>query len=108
MVAPRGVRAAVASAAALGKLMAASMNAALLGAIASDPDVQLFDLFGLVDAIVASPGAFGLTDVTNACAQFVTCDPSKFLFWDGIHPTSAGQLIIRNTLPPQIPAPATP
>ena len=101
------VRAAGASAAALGTLIAASMNAALLGAIASDPDVQLFDLFGLVDAIVASPGAFGLTDVTNACAQFVTCDPSKFLFWDGIHPTSAGQLIISNALLAQIPAPAT-
>ncbi len=101
------VRAAGASAAALGTLIAASMNAALLGAIASDPDVQLFDLFGLVDAIVASPGAFGLTDVTNACAQFVTCDPSKFLFWDGIHPTSAGQLIISNALLAQVPAPAT-
>ncbi len=101
------VRAAGASAAALGTLIAASMNAALLGAIATDPDVQLFDLFGLVDAMVASPGAFGLTDVTNACAQFVTCDPSKFLFWDGIHPTSAGQLIISNALLAQIPAPAT-
>jgi len=101
------VRAAGASAAALGTLIAASMNAALLGAIATDPDVQLFDLFGLVDAMVASPGAFGLTDVTNACAQFVTCDPSKFLFWDGIHPTSAGQLIISNALLAQVPAPAT-
>jgi len=101
------VRAAGASAAALGTLIAASMNAALLGAIASDPDVQLFDLFGLVDDMVASPGAFGLTDVTNACAQFVTCDPSKFLFWDGIHPTSAGQLIISNALLAQVPAPAT-
>ncbi len=83
------------------------MNAALLGAIGSDPHVQLFDLFGLVDSMVANPGAFGLTDVTNACAQFVACDPSKYLFWDGIHPTSAGHQIISNALLAQVPESAT-
>jgi outer membrane lipase/esterase len=101
------VRAAGASAAALATLIAASMNAALLGAISSDLDVQVFDLFGLVDGMVANPAGFGLTDVTNACAQFSTCDPSKYLFWDGIHPTSAGHLIISNAMRAQVPEPAT-
>jgi outer membrane lipase/esterase len=101
------VRAAGPAAVALGTLIAASMNAALVAAIANDTHVQLFDLFGLVDAMVANPGDFGLTDVTNACAQFLSCDPSKFLFWDGIHPTSAGHRILSNTLFAQIPFPAT-
>jgi outer membrane lipase/esterase len=101
------VRAAGAPAVALGTLIAASMNAALFGAIGSDPHVQLFDLFGLVDSMVANPGAFGLMDVTNACAQFDACDPSKYLFWDGIHPTSAGHQIISNALLAQVPEPAT-
>ena len=101
------VRAAGAAAAGLGTLIAASMNAALLGAIRSDPHAQLFDLFGVVDSIVANPGAFGLTDATNACAQFIACDPSKYLFWDGIHPTSAGHLIISNAVLAQVSAPAT-
>jgi outer membrane lipase/esterase len=99
------VRAAGASA--LGTLVAASMNAALRAAIAGDPAVQLFDLFGLVDSVVANPGGFGLTNVTDACAQFTTCDPSKYLFWDGIHPTSAGQLLISNAMLAQVPEAAT-
>lgn len=101
------VRAAGASASALGTLIAASMNAALLSAICSDLNVQVFDLFGLVDDMVANPAGFGLTDVTNACAQFSACNPSQFLFWDGIHPTSAGALIISNAVLAQIPEPAT-
>jgi outer membrane lipase/esterase len=105
-VAP-AVRAPGASASGLGTLIAASMNAVLSGAINSGPHVPLFDLFGVVDSIVANPGAFGLTDATNACAQFIACDPSKYLPWDGIHPTSAGHLIISNAVLAQVPAPAT-
>jgi outer membrane lipase/esterase len=61
----------------------------------------------LTDRIVGNPGAFGLTNVTDACAQFTSCDPSKFLFWDGIHPTSAGQLIISSAMLAQVPEAAT-
>lgn len=96
-----------AGAAALGTLVASSMNAVLQAAIASDPHVQLFDLFGLVDSIVGNPGAFGLTNVTDACAQFTSCDPSQYLFWDGIHPTSAGHLIISSAMLAQVPEAAT-
>jgi hypothetical protein len=49
-------------------------------------------------AVVANPTAFGLSDVTNACAQFAACDPSQYLFWDGIHPTSAADLIISDAI----------
>jgi len=92
---------------AVGTLLASSMNAALLGAIGGDPDVKQFDLFGLQDAIVADPGAFGLTNVTDACAQFVACNPSTYLFWDGIHPTSAGHQIISNAMVALVPEPAS-
>jgi outer membrane lipase/esterase len=87
-----------AGAAAVASLLAFDMNAALLQAIGSDPDVRLFDLYGLLDSIIGDPAAFGLTDVTNACAQFSNCDPSTYLFWDGIHPTSAGQQIIADAM----------
>jgi outer membrane lipase/esterase len=82
----------------LGTTIASDMNQALLGAIGSDPDIKLFDDFGLLNDVIADPGAFGLSNVTDACAQFVTCDPSKFLFWDGIHPTSATEAIISNAI----------
>ena len=92
---------------AIGTLLAASMNSVLLGALGGVPDVTMFDLFGLQDSIVANPSAFGLTNVTDACAQFVACDPSTFLFWDGIHPTSAGDRIISNAMVAAVPEPAT-
>ena len=91
----------------LGTLIAASMNAAELSAIGGNPGVKLFDLFGLVDDVVGNPGAFGFTNVTDACARFTTCDPSTFVFWDGIHPTSGGALVISNAMLAVVPEPAT-
>jgi phospholipase/lecithinase/hemolysin len=91
----------------IGTMLAEAMNAALFAAVGGNPDVTLFDLFGLQQEIAANPAAFFLTNVTDACAQFTTCDPSKFLFWDGIHPTSEGHLIIADAMIALIPEPAT-
>ena len=56
------------------------------------------DAFQLIDAIVASPANFGLSNVTAACVTTIApfhCDrPDEFLFWDGIHPTAAGHAIL--------------
>jgi phospholipase/lecithinase/hemolysin len=94
--------------AAIGSLVASSMNSALLlTGIGADPDVKLFDIYGLVDEVVANPGAFGLANVTDACAQFDPCDPSQYFFWDGIHPTSAGQTILSEAMLRSIPEPTT-
>jgi outer membrane lipase/esterase len=82
----------------LGTTIAAAMNNALLGAIGTDPDVKVFDVFSLVNDVIADPGAFGLSNVTDACAQFPSCDPSQFLFWDGIHPTSVAETIISDAI----------
>ena len=82
----------------LGTTTAFAMNLALLAAIGTDPDVKLFDDFDLLDGVIADPGAFGLSNVTDACAQFPNCDPSEFLFWDGIHPTSAAEAIISDAI----------
>lgn len=94
-------------ASALATLIAASMNAAELAILGDHPDVKLFDIFGAQDRIVANPGDFGLTNVTDACAQFIGCDPSTFLFWDGIHPTSGGARLISNAMLAVVPEPAT-
>jgi outer membrane lipase/esterase len=82
----------------LGATIATAMNNALLAAIGTDPDVTLFDDFALLNEVIADPGAFGLSNVTDACAQFSSCDPSQFLFWDGIHPTSAAEAIISDAI----------
>jgi outer membrane lipase/esterase len=82
----------------LATAIASSMNLALPTAIGEDPDVKLFDAFGLLNDVIDDPSAYGLSNVTDACAQFVACDPSRYLFWDGIHPTSAANPIISDAI----------
>ncbi len=57
-----------------------------------------FNTAGLLDSIIADPGAYGLTDVTDPCfnqATLTVCsDPSQYLFWDDIHPTTAADAIL--------------
>jgi phospholipase/lecithinase/hemolysin len=57
------------------------------------------DAYQLLNAIMSTPLAFGLTNVTAACvtpnvSPFTCHDASAFLFWDGIHPTMAGHTIL--------------
>jgi phospholipase/lecithinase/hemolysin len=85
-------------ASAFGTTITSAMNQALSGAIGNDPAIELFDAFSLLNEAVAHPSDFGLSNVTDACAQFIACDPSQYLFWDGIHPTSAAQPFISDAI----------
>nr|WP_256091377.1 SGNH/GDSL hydrolase family protein [Nostoc sp. KVJ20] len=45
---------------------------------------------------IANPAAFGFTNVSSSCLSGSTIcgNPDQFLFWDGIHPTTAAHRII--------------
>ena len=90
-------------------VIASSMNAALASAMGGFPDVMIFDAFDFVQDIMANPLLFGLSNVSDACAFVVGCDPSTYFFWDGIHPTSAVHLLISDAMLAlvQVPEPAT-
>ncbi|PHM07070.1 GDSL family lipase [Nostoc sp. 'Peltigera malacea cyanobiont' DB3992] len=47
----------------------------------------------------ANPAAFGFTNVSSSCLSGSTIcgNPDQFLFWDGIHPTTAAHQIIGKT-----------
>ncbi len=94
--------------------LAMAMNLALAAELATLPadllgGVRFLDLFGLVNAVVSEPGAFGITDVTSACAASLACiaDPSGTFFWDGIHPTTAGHAALAHAALAVIPEPST-
>jgi outer membrane lipase/esterase len=68
-----------------------ALNAGLAGAGFTDVDV--FDSAGVLREVVANPGAFGLSNVTEGCLFIVACvtNPSVaegYMFWDDIHPTT--------------------
>jgi phospholipase/lecithinase/hemolysin len=68
--------------------------------LAQLPGIQLtlLDVYSKVHEIVAAPAGFGLTNVNTACitrvAPFHCQNFDEYLFWDGIHPTTAAHAII--------------
>jgi thermolabile hemolysin len=62
----------------------------------SNTEIIELDANSLYKEAISNPGKFGFTNVQEGCLKNVTsCDnPDKFLFWDGIHPTTAGHRIL--------------
>lgn len=75
---------------------------AILGGLEQNAPVHIarFDVFGILNQVVADPAAVGLADAVDSCitpdtrAGAFCAQPDKFLFWDGIHPTRAGHAIL--------------
>lgn len=80
------------------------------------------DVFGLnqggyVDQLIADPTAFGLSNSTTPCVtgtapNYAVCsDPSQYVFWDVLHPTTAADQIVGNLvtaeLATDVPEPTT-
>lgn len=85
--------------------LSAGYNAALAAAVTAlsglhGISIVSVDLFGALNKMVANPSAYGLTNVTDMCITpgvkgDARCrNPDEYLFWDGIHPTSAGHAIL--------------
>ena len=84
-----------AGAVALATGIAASMNAALAAQLFGEDGVSIFDIFGLGTSISLNPEAYGFTNATDACgAAAIGTDCSKYVYWDGIHPTAAAHMVI--------------
>ena len=87
--------------------ISAAFSGALQARVAGEAGVTFFDVFNITNGIIASPGTFGLTNVTDACGAVLGCNPSQYLFWDGIHPTSAGHALIAASMLAAVPEPSS-
>lgn len=90
-------------------LISASFNdllAAELASLAATLPVNLhsFDLFQMLREVVAQPERFGLSNATDPCIHVNTtvdpfcANPDAYLFWDEIHPTTAGHAVLASAV----------
>lgn len=76
------------------------------------PGVDIFPVTDLFRGVVSNPGAFGLVDANSPCGFVAVFSAtqgqctSSFLFWDGVHPTSAGHQITANAMLAVVPEPS--
>lgn len=91
---------------------AALFNAQLAGVLddleadVADASVYRLDLAMLFDQVFADPSAFGLTNVTDAAMGLTGIDADAYLFWDDLHPTTAGHALFAEFALAAIPEPS--
>ncbi|ADW67776.1 SGNH/GDSL hydrolase family protein [Granulicella tundricola] len=83
--------AASATAAAAGFNQALAAYVAALPAANPGKSLHLYslDVFTLFNTIIAAPSTYGFANVTIS-SNFLAVNPDTYLFWDGLHPTTAG------------------
>lgn len=90
-----------------------AFNAGLASAIANlsnafpTAEFTLFDTFGFLNDVLANASAYGFTNTTDTCLDGSAADATatissacasvganSYLFWDGIHPTTAAHALL--------------
>jgi phospholipase/lecithinase/hemolysin len=63
-------------------------------------DIELFQLDDALNSLIADPSGSGFTNVTQPCVTSTSLcsDPSSYLFWDTLHPTTRTHEILAQQL----------
>jgi len=68
--------------------------------------IHLLDINSLFYSVIANPGKYGFTDVTDS-ALLAGSDGTGYLFWDTLHPTTQAGQIIGNLAAQSVPEPSS-
>jgi len=81
-----------------------------------DARVITFDTANFLREVVAAPGQYGFDVADAACTENPTCvfnplEQDRYLFWDGVHPTTAAHaqlgLAFATTVANAVPEPSS-
>lgn len=81
---------------------ATTFNSTLQGLLAAtaagntNTNIIQMDIYSAGRVVASDPGAFGLSNVTQACFNGVTvcANPDQYFYFDGVHPTTRGHAIL--------------
>lgn len=76
-----------------------------LEADVADASIYRLDLAMLFAQVFADPAAFGFTNVTDPAMGQAGIDADAYLFWDDLHPTTAGHALLADLALAAIPEP---
>jgi phospholipase/lecithinase/hemolysin len=69
--------------------------------------IHLLDIATLFQNVIANPSQYGFTNVTSDAIDDGVYSGQGYLFWDPIHPTTAGHQIIGNFAAQSVPEPSS-
>ncbi len=71
-----------------------AFNATLIAGL--PPGATYVDTYNLLHSISSNPSAYGFTNVKDPCFNGTTVcsNPSQYVFWDGVHPTTAADAVL--------------
>ncbi len=72
----------------LATVLTSSMNQALFDLLEDEAGVRIFDTFAFLTRVVKHPVDYGFVNASAACGAQAGADCSKYVFWDGLHPTA--------------------
>lgn len=85
----------------------------LLDTALTPAEIVQFDTFGVLNKILADPGAWGFEFTDEACVDNLAsgrCNPGnwdKWVFWDSVHPTTKAHAILGREFAASVPEPGT-
>ena len=83
----------------------ADLATGLAGLDTNGKTILLHDVYSDFTHILGDPSQFGLQNTTDRAITPTVTDPSLYLFWDDVHPTTVGHGIVAASV---VPEPCTP